>query len=173
AGDQSFAGLLSKNSSINSDRVKYLGPITRLKIGHKYKGGKNILVMLSGPEPQRTSLENKLIDILQPISQDILFIRGAQKPTPLKLQKLYEYIDLANSVQIEEAIAAATLIICRSGYSTVMDLSIFDKKIIYIPTPGQTEQEYLADYHGFHNEQVTSIVQKALESDLLKVVMKG
>jgi UDP-N-acetylglucosamine:LPS N-acetylglucosamine transferase len=41
------------------------------------------------------------------------------------------------------------MVIGRSGYSTIMDLVAMKKKAILIPTPGQTEQEYLARY--LHN----------------------
>nr|MBP6558208.1 glycosyltransferase [Flavobacterium sp.] len=36
------------------------------------------------------------------------------------------------------------MVLCRSGYTTVMDLAKLEKKAFFIPTPGQFEQEYLA-----------------------------
>jgi len=35
-------------------------------------------------------------------------------------------------------------VISRSGYTTIMDLAVLEKKAYFIPTPGQNEQEYLA-----------------------------
>ena len=39
-------------------------------------------------------------------------------------------------------------IVCRSGYSSIMDLHTIGRKAHLIPTPGQTEQIYLAEIHG-------------------------
>ena len=47
---------------------------------------------------------------------------------------------------LEEKMKKASLVISRCGYSTVMDLATLQKKSILIPTPGQTEQEYLAGH---------------------------
>ena len=51
-----------------------------------------------------------------------------------------------NAKDLNTAILQSDLIICRPGYSTIMDLARLGKKAIFIPTPGQTEQEYLAEY---------------------------
>jgi UDP-N-acetylglucosamine:LPS N-acetylglucosamine transferase len=52
--------------------------------------------------------------------------------------------DFMTSSELQPLIESAAVVISRSGYSTVMDLSALEKKAIFIPTPGQTEQEYLA-----------------------------
>ena len=49
-----------------------------------------------------------------------------------------------NSEQLEIAFNESDKIVCRSGYTTVMDLAHLGKKAFFIPTPGQYEQEYLA-----------------------------
>jgi UDP-N-acetylglucosamine:LPS N-acetylglucosamine transferase len=43
-------------------------------------------------------------------------------------------------------IREAEIVLARSGYSTVMDLATLGKRAVLIPTPGQTEQEYLGAY---------------------------
>ena len=48
-------------------------------------------------------------------------------------------------------INGAGLIISRPGYSTVMEVAAAGKKALFIPTPGQTEQEYLAEYYKEKN----------------------
>lgn len=48
------------------------------------------------------------------------------------------------STQLEQGLQESSLVLCRSGYTTVMDLVKLDKKAFFIPTPGQFEQEYLA-----------------------------
>ena len=49
-----------------------------------------------------------------------------------------------NSEQLNTAFNESEMVLCRSGYTTVMDLAKLDKKAFFIPTPGQYEQEYLA-----------------------------
>jgi UDP-N-acetylglucosamine:LPS N-acetylglucosamine transferase len=58
-------------------------------------------------------------------------------------------------------------IICRSGYSSIMDLSTLQKQVILIPTPGQTEQEYLSKYHQ-KKSNVTTAKQSAINLDKIK-----
>ena len=48
--------------------------------------------------------------------------------------------------ELNKEMNKAEYIISRSGYSTIMDIRNASEKSILIPTPGQTEQEYLAGY---------------------------
>ena len=50
-----------------------------------------------------------------------------------------------NSTQLETAFNESELVLSRSGYTTVLDLAKLGKKAFFIPTPGQYEQEYLAE----------------------------
>lgn len=54
--------------------------------------------------------------------------------------------DHLSSQPLNEIVCGAGLVLCRPGYSSVMDLLKLQKKCIFVPTPGQTEQEYLGDY---------------------------
>jgi predicted glycosyltransferase len=54
---------------------------------------------------------------------------------------------LSSKVEQEELLNRAKVVVSRAGYSTLMDLCALQKKAILVPTPGQTEQEYLAEYH--------------------------
>lgn len=124
--------------------VKYLGPFTRFKkldVKTKY----NLLVLLSGPEPQRTFLEEKLLKELKLYKGSVLFIKG--KIEALQQKEISGTMVLYNfmtSTELEVAINESDLILSRSGYTTLMDLSKLEKKAFFIPTPGQFEQEYLA-----------------------------
>ena len=124
--------------------VKYLGPFTRfrkLDVKTKY----NLLVLLSGPEPQRTFLEEKLLKELKLYKGSVLFIKG--KIEALQQKEINGTMVLYNfmtSTELEVAINESDLILSRSGYTTIMDLSKLEKKAFFIPTPGQFEQEYLA-----------------------------
>src|SRR5690606_15717840 len=63
-----------------------------------------------------------------------------------------------NAGQLSAALAAAILVICRSGYSTLMDLCTMGQKALLIPTPGQTEQEYLAGH--LHSREIALAVEQ-------------
>ena len=124
--------------------VKYIGPLSRLqkrKIDQKY----DLMVILSGPEPQRTLLEEKLIDELGNYQGEVLFIKGKIELEQTVVQKnQFTFYNYMNSKQLEIAFNESNTILCRSGYTTIMDLAYLNKKAFLIPTPGQYEQEYLA-----------------------------
>ncbi len=124
--------------------VKYLGPLSRFKkldIQTKY----DLMVLLSGPEPQRSYLEEKLLGDLKHYKGNVLFIKGKieaeQKKETRDNMLVYNFM---TSTELEIAINESDLILSRSGYTTIMDLAKLDKKAFFIPTPGQFEQEYLA-----------------------------
>ncbi len=105
----------------------------------------DILLLLSGPEPQRSLLEDKLTDALKNSKKRICLVKGIIEDTPKKerVGNLTSYNFLLGK-DLENIINQSELIISRSGYSTLMDLAVLEKKAFFIPTPGQTEQECLA-----------------------------
>jgi uncharacterized protein (TIGR00661 family) len=124
--------------------LKYIGTISRLKKAELpiiY----DLMVLLSGPEPQRALLEQKLILELKAFNGKILFVKGIVEEQQIKTVKnQFTIYNFMQSQEIESAINQSELIIARSGYTTIMDLAILNKKAFFIPTPGQFEQEYLA-----------------------------
>ncbi|MBU2939058.1 glycosyltransferase [Lacinutrix sp. C3R15] len=124
--------------------TRYLGPLSRF---HKKetKITTDLLVLLSGPEPQRTLLENKLIEELKAFKGKIVFVKGVMEETQTKVQEgnmtIYNFM---TSTLLEQTINESALVVSRSGYTTIMDLAKLEKKAFFIPTPGQFEQEYLA-----------------------------
>ncbi|NBU80134.1 MAG: glycosyltransferase [Flavobacteriaceae bacterium] len=124
--------------------LKYLGPLSRLEkkeLDSKYK----LIVILSGPEPQRTILEEKLIAELQNYNGEVLFIKGEVEANQKReVKRNITYYNFMTSKEIETALNESEMVLCRSGYTTVMDLAKLEKKAFFIPTPGQYEQEYLA-----------------------------
>lgn len=107
----------------------------------------DLLILLSGPEPQRTLFENKLLKQSGYLNKKILFVRGL--PGEVAEIKETEGITFKNhlsATELGEAINESAFVICRSGYTTVMDLCKLRKESLLIPTPGQTEQEYLAKH---------------------------
>ncbi|MFM1793934.1 MAG: hypothetical protein RL642_319 [Bacteroidota bacterium] len=144
--DGGIAGLLSHPpipSSLLPIPLKYLGPLSRLGPNGDKEGDK-ILVLLSGPEPQRTLLEEKIVHQISSINEQFLVVRGLPNATekPADTSNIH-FENHLKAQDLSEALSSAKLVVCRSGYSSVMELLRFKKKAILIPTPGQTEQVYL------------------------------
>ncbi|CAM4041743.1 glycosyltransferase [Flavobacterium branchiophilum] len=140
-----LSGALGHQQNFNFP-VKYLGPQSRFE-KHICTKKYDVMVLLSGPEPQRTILELELEKKFSFFDGSVIFIRGIveAKQTYEKIGCI-EYYNFMTSTELEWAILSSQLLVCRSGYSTVMDLYQLQKKAVLLPTPGQFEQEYLATY---------------------------
>lgn len=158
-------------SSAIGDKYIHIGPITRVvKTNSDIKY--DIVVLLSGPEPQRAILENLICGILAQMPEyRVLLIRGTRDIVDSKLRANHiKTIKIATSDEIEQALNCTKLLICRSGYTTLMDILSLGLKAILIPTPGQTEQEYLATHHGKNvnfinlNQNEINKLQKTIKS---------
>jgi predicted glycosyltransferase len=125
-------------------KVKYIGILSRFK-KRKVAIENDILIVLSGPEPQRSLLEERLIEKLKEVPKKIILVRGKVEDiqTTSKAGKIIVH-NFKKAKALEDLILKSETIIARSGYTTLMDLAKLDKKGLFIPTPGQTEQEYLA-----------------------------
>jgi uncharacterized protein (TIGR00661 family) len=166
-----LAGKLSHPEQ-NSSKVKYIGPLTRLQKNNETAFRYDLLILLSGPEPQRSIFEQEITKQLHHRNDKVLIVRG-MPGTKMKPNHLPQNIEIQNhlsAAELESAIAASSLIICRSGYTTVMDLICLRKKAVLIPTPGQTEQEYLArrlEESGFFPHMIQS------EFNLKEVIIRS
>jgi uncharacterized protein (TIGR00661 family) len=142
-----LAGDLSHPGKLPVVPVKYLGPLSRFETTTEIHCGNRIVILLSGPEPQRSLLENKLINQMIELKEEIVMVRGL--PGEARMIPSTRNLNFYNHLpagELHELLLSASFVICRSGYSTVMDLIRFRKKSILIPTPGQTEQEYIAGF---------------------------
>lgn len=146
SGDLSHKFPLPKNA-------KYIGLLSRFFDGaQKDKAKYDLLVILSGPEPQRTLFEKKIIGQLTTFSLKrkeavgkVLIVQGiTEKKERRNVSESVEIVSHLTSEELQKEILSSEIILCRPGYSSVMDLAVLCKKAIFIPTPGQTEQEYLA-----------------------------
>jgi UDP:flavonoid glycosyltransferase YjiC (YdhE family) len=125
-------------------KLTYIGPLSRLEkkeLPIKY----DLMVILSGPEPQRTYLEQKLKKEISLFEGKVIFIKGVIE-TEQKVEKegTVTYYNFMTSTEVETAYNESEMVLCRSGYTTIMDLAKLGKTAFFIPTPGQFEQEYLA-----------------------------
>lgn len=140
-----LAGELSHPATLPAIPVHYLGPLSRMDTGTKKED--HLLIILSGPEPQRTLLENILLEQLENYKEPVVMVRGLPAATEkLVAPSHIRIFDHLPAAALNQLMNEASFIISRCGYSTVMDLAAIGKKSILIPTPGQTEQEYLGGH---------------------------
>ncbi|HEY9363821.1 MAG TPA: glycosyltransferase [Chitinophagaceae bacterium] len=145
--DLSLAGELSHPVHFPKIPVYYTGWLSRLKKMEIKSGREFILIALSGPEPQRSLLEKKLVSELNDYEGNVIFLRGL--PGNESVLPSFNQVSFYNHLpanELNNLLLQSSFIICRSGYSSVMDIISLQKKSILIPTPGQTEQEYLGRY---------------------------
>lgn len=149
-GKENIAGLLSHPEDLPAN-IKYIGCLSRFERHEPAQIKYDLLILLSGPEPQRAIFEELLLIQLQQFSGQVLLVRGQ----PGIKEILFSYNGIRNNIQIKNhltakelnlAIEQAKIVICRSGYTSIMDMIKLQKKAILVPTPGQTEQEYLGLY---------------------------
>ena len=138
-GDLNLSGkLIDLPSSVSAKRIGFLSVLEKeFSTSIRTKPGK-IVAIVSGPEPARSEFEKSLLYHLKNL--DALIIGGRPDLT----KHTNNYTSFMEAEQLAKQINAAEYIICRGGYSTLMDLASSYKKLILVPTPGQTEQLYLA-----------------------------
>ena len=148
AGENNLSGILANTILKPAIPIWYMGCLSRLKqYDNDNESIKEPIVFLgivSGPEPQRTLLENLLWTKGNQLNLKFTLVAGTPnvKEAFQQNQNATKYPHLAGADLVKE-IKRAEYIICRGGYTTLMELIPFEKKIIIIPTPGQTEQELL------------------------------
>lgn len=142
-GDKSLASKMVKGEL--KIQKHYIGVQSRL-IKQDVNQDIDLAIILSGPEPQRTYLETKLLKKCAHLTnKKIVLVRGTENVAKhINDNNQIKIHNLLTSQDINNTINRAKLIICRAGYSSVMDLVALEKGAILIPTPGQYEQEYLA-----------------------------
>lgn len=130
-----YIGALSQFSILNNKATN------TLPVKYKY------CFLLSGPEPQRTMLQNMIEIEAQKLSAASILIEGrpSDMPNHYQLRGSLTKLRYASGQDLLDIVMQSEFVVCRSGYSTLMELIPIHKKLILIPTPGQTEQMYLAE----------------------------
>ena len=167
SGDLSHKFPLPKNT-------RYIGVLSRFasspSILLKENGVRNkALFILSGPEPQRTIFEKKILEqLVSPLTsilkgKRVLIVQGiTEKKERRKISETVEMVSYLTSDELQKEILSSEIILSRSGYSTVMDLAVLGRKTLFVPAPGQTAQEYLAGY--FSEKKIAySVSQKKFD----------
>lgn len=172
---EQIPNLTGKLGHVKNDsfKTRYIGPLSRF-IKQDLPQRYDLMVLLSGPEPQRGMLEEILQEEVLKFEGNVIFIKGKveaeQKTYQIENTTFFNYM---SSIQLQDAVNQSKIVLCRSGYTTVMDLAKLGKKAFFIPTPGQFEQEYLAkklkkDGLVPYAKQENFHIENLLEIDLYK-----
>ncbi|MEO9571771.1 MAG: glycosyltransferase [Polaribacter sp.] len=139
-----FSGKLSISKT--KITAKFIGVLSRFK-KEIFPENIDVLVIISGVEPNRTFLQEKLITAFKNDVRKIVFVLGKvedeQKEWKSENIIFYNYL---LSHELQKIINSSKIVVCRSGYSSIMDLAVLNKKAFFIPTKDQPEQEYLAKF---------------------------
>jgi len=168
-GNAKFIGLLSRFESPQPPS-RLREALWRSEVQRVDK--RHLIIILSGPEPQRTVLEEKILKQLAPLSfgrgvgGEVLIVQGITEKN--ERRKIFENVEMVShltSEELQKEILSSEIILSRPGYSTVMDLAVLGKKAIFVPTSGQTEQEYLAKYYS-ENKIAYSVAQNKFDLNI-------
>jgi len=173
-GEGNLAGILSQ-AGLTPGFHHHIGPLTRFAPATPAERLQaptlSLLVMLSGPEPQRTLFEHSVLRILSTWQSPCALLQGKPGqavPTQVPAQvQIYSHLP---TPELRKLILQSSFVLCRSGYSTLMDLQALGSKAILVPTPGQTEQELLGR-HLQADKQCGLVWQNELSVEALKRAM--
>lgn len=173
-GKNNLSGVLSHLKQIKV-KHNFIGPLSRFSKLHPDQSQReqfakeyDIIAIISGPEPQRTIFEKLIFEEIDKNKLKAVVVRGLpNKESGVRSQEFGKSFNHLPTEELQTYIQKSKVVVCRAGYSSIMDLAALNKNAILVPTPGQTEQEYLAKYHhkkgGFYT-------QKQSEFDLRKVL---
>ena len=138
------------------EHIEFIGPQSRFEYPPSIPMTEkqyDVVVLVSGPEPARSSFEAELKNQLIGTNQKVALVRGIPGNTKIIKENNLDIYDHLNDAELIPILLNSKKIICRSGYSTIMDLNALKRTAEFIPTSGQTEQEYLAEYRSSKRNQ--------------------
>lgn len=141
-----LAGELSHGTGLPTN-ARYIGTVSRMTARGASPKKRDVVAVISGPEPQRTLLQDRLIEQLRELPGDHLLVLGQPDRERDEWMGNVHVVSHLNGEELTGAMLGAKLIVSRSGYSTLMDLAALGRSALIIPTPGQQEQEYLGELH--------------------------
>ena len=150
-GDNNLSGDLAHQYPL-PENTKFVGPLSRFSSFSRNNNSEkkyDLLVIISGPEPQRTVFEKMILQQVSEIPHRILVVLGKpENNTSTTKMKNVEIVSHLGAEEMFKAVSESKIILARPGYSTIMDLAVMGEKAIFVPTPGQTEQEYLGKMYN-------------------------
>jgi len=143
--EQTLSGELSNPQELKIP-YRFIGSLSRFS-KEELPIKNDVLIILSGIESQRKSFELMLLNKFKNYEEKVVLVQGKiENHQTIKEQNKITIHNYLLSSELEKEINQSRIIVCRSGYSSIMDLAILEKKVYFIPTPNQPEQEYLAKY---------------------------
>ncbi len=164
-GENNLSGTLSHQESIPF-KHRFSGLLSRFTPSQHIDSVEEIdlLAIISGPEPQRSLFEEELMPQLEKLNlKSVVLLGKPGEKLAARVKGNLKIFPHLSSQEIEKHLRNAKVVISRTGYTTVMDLALLGKKAILVPTPGQTEQEYLAKHY---DEKGWYVLQKQGEINL-------
>lgn len=144
-----LSGIMGHPSMMPLMRTRYIGLLSQFRpdTNRPLRKDPEVLILLSGAEPQRGIWAAQLWKKALKSDHSIVFVAGSeQAEIPEYIPSHVHFYDRLSGTALTRELDHADYVICRSGYSSIMDLVALGKRAILIPTPGQTEQEYLAKH---------------------------
>ena len=167
-GDLSHKYPLPENTFFVGTLSRFSGDYDNKKTVPDEKYRSDILVMLSGPEPQRTILEDIILKQVKSSEYKCVILKGkTEENEEINSGGRIKAFSHLESNELKNYLVNTGLVITRAGHSTIMDLAALGKKAVLIPTPGQTEQEYIA--RRFREKKIFYTVSQD-EFDLQKAI---
>ncbi|MFL5765798.1 MAG: glycosyltransferase [Bacteroidia bacterium] len=171
AGSRNLSGDLSHKYPLPANTF-FIGPLSRFSSAETpAKPIRDVMAIVSGPEPQRSILEKLITGQICNKNLSALIVSGVPDSAGSSKSGGVQVVTHMNSNEMQKEMLRSRIIISRPGYSTAMDLSVLAMKAVFIPTPGQTEQQYLAEYYkkqniAFYMDQRNFDLSEALEESV-------
>ncbi|HRO40192.1 MAG TPA: glycosyltransferase [Flavobacteriales bacterium] len=167
AEEPGLAGELAHGKRLPAN-ARYIGPLSRFehapaaKADHAWR----VVAVISGPEPQRSMLEQLVLQQLHAIEGPHLLVAGRPGLEDNQVGPVQVVGHMATP-DLHAALLSAELIVGRTGYSTLMDLAAIGRGALLVPTPGQPEQEYLGRLHAANGMHVVQDQRRFHIADVL------
>lgn len=150
-----------------STTTRYVGPLSRFQLKQPEHSGSDLatdspvlLGLVSGPEPQRSDMEAALRSCFLKDGRPALILAGRPNGGEQRDANVLTVND-ADDQHFLAAMRSAETIVCRSGYSTLLDLVVLGRTAVLVPTVGQPEQALLAKHwnrvHGWTTLRTSEI----------------
>lgn len=147
AGENNLSGVLAHPKKLPATKTTYLGCLSRFVNRTDVPIQYDLLVLISGPEPQRSNLEKMVLEQIKEMPISALIVSGKPgSPQKEQITPRIQQVNHMNAKDLNEAMLASKMVLSRSGYTTLMDLVKLNKRAILVPTPGQSEQVYLGEF---------------------------
>jgi hypothetical protein len=154
--EQRLSGILSSTYYLKIP-CSYIGPLSRFTraIPRPDAARYQWCVLISGPDPKRKRFLHRLLELFLPLDISVIIVSGDPTNASKSIRGSVTVVSHLGDADLEQTVALSRNILCRSGYSTIMDLAVWKRRALLIPTAGQTEQEYLAQWHSREHFHLT------------------